>query len=955
MTVPHLQKSTSTLTLAERRRIPTSPEKLKVYAHMAAHTRTLSNDSSDSNNDRFRRLEAENAKLPPQDSEEYLLARLERQNALLNADPKSVCIESNRLKADFSTLRTLVSDNTFSPTRIEDTEALLNRSSIKHTLESTDYDVSDWDFWQCVVDDFPVAAAKLPHLLAAKLRYGGIPHRLRGVVWQAMARSSATNLESMYDSLVLEETQSPSPYERVIKRDLSRTFPHIEMFKADGGEGQQAMGRLLKAYSVYDAHVGYCQGLAFLVGPLLMTLLSQRCPRLDAHLTQHSIHPAMYASQWYLTLFAYSLPLPLVLRIYDLALAEGAVETITRVAIALMVKNEEHLLDIDDFEELMIYLSSRKLYEEAYDVNIDTVIADTMSLSALISKAKMDSIAETHDRELAQEKDRAHQVLAVRFGGWGANNSGRRESWFNWGNDSAAGPTPIPTPTTPTISQVTSSFPCSPVMQRHLSSPNIPVSAVAAAATEKPQDRTVPLLHQQIEDLVVALSQLQKEHSVLSEDLMTVKMREMDQEAEHAQVLKLNDTLNQNQMMSPVDTPTSVFDPVYQARIEEVARLQELEQDGQFRSFVESLRLTGDFGALIAGALSESEIKQRSHTEEEDSMMRNVTAELVSFKLANFEMGQKYEHLCHTYEECKQKLQVAQDGQRSMVEKVMDLQNEVEAHQIDKEELYAERDELIKENEELAELTAVAKKTSTELQVEKLSLAKDVEALERRVKELEEEKREYLMPRGSFTEEVFAAHRTLFKTQDDSAAGNSGSSSNSSSLANQPSRRHTLQMGWNNDHNTNNNGQNGEYQKMYIESELRCRELEKLLAEAKFKIVEHETSTVGPISPRASFQQRRASSVQIKRNSAASLSMLAYRGSSPTSPPSSDSMTSTHSTASHSSSPNSNNNSKKRSSVYSRLWTAFGTSANGSPASSVGLKSPIEESSGCLYEEPERA
>ncbi|OAD79198.1 hypothetical protein PHYBLDRAFT_121036, partial [Phycomyces blakesleeanus NRRL 1555(-)] len=210
-----------------------------------------------------------------------------------------------------------------------------------------------------------------------------------------MARSSATNLESMYDSLVLEETQSPSPYERVIKRDLSRTFPHIEMFKADGGEGQQAMGRLLKAYSVYDAHVGYCQGLAFLVGPLLMvmpekqafcvfvrlmetydmrtmftlnmeglhlrlhqfqTLLSQRCPRLDAHLTQHSIHPAMYASQWYLTLFAYSLPLPLVLRIYDLALAEGAVETITRVAIALMVKNEEHLLDIDDFEELMIYL-----------------------------------------------------------------------------------------------------------------------------------------------------------------------------------------------------------------------------------------------------------------------------------------------------------------------------------------------------------------------------------------------------------------------------------------------------------------------------------------------------------------------------------------------------------------------------------------------------------------------
>jgi hypothetical protein len=44
------------------------------------------------------------------------------------------------------------------------------------------------------------------------------------------------------------------------------------MFKTDGGEGQQAMGRLLKAYSIYDDHLGYCQGLAFLVGPLLMTV-----------------------------------------------------------------------------------------------------------------------------------------------------------------------------------------------------------------------------------------------------------------------------------------------------------------------------------------------------------------------------------------------------------------------------------------------------------------------------------------------------------------------------------------------------------------------------------------------------------------------------------------------------------------------------------------------------------
>lgn len=61
-------------------------------------------------------------------------------------------------------------------------------------------------------------------------------------------------------------------YERIIQRDLARTFPSVDMFKQEGGDGQQALERVLKAYSLYDSHVGYCQGLAFLVGPLLMNV-----------------------------------------------------------------------------------------------------------------------------------------------------------------------------------------------------------------------------------------------------------------------------------------------------------------------------------------------------------------------------------------------------------------------------------------------------------------------------------------------------------------------------------------------------------------------------------------------------------------------------------------------------------------------------------------------------------
>jgi len=249
-------------------------------------------------------------------------------------------------------------------------------------------------------------------------------------------------------------------------------------------------------------------------------LLSQLCPRLDAHLTKHSIHTAMYASQWYLTLFAYSFPISLVLRIYDLVFAEGAVETITRVAVAIMRKNEDTLLEIDDFEQLMMYLSSRKLYQVAYQSDPEAVMEDTMALSAVITKQKMDNISEAYYREIEQEKTRAQQVLAIRFGGWGnktptspttTTKKNKRDSWFSWGNASAAASHASVDDTPGSEKGEPSSLTTS---QTDIQQPH----------QQQQQDRTIPLLHEQIEDLVTALSQLQKENTRLSEDIMARQM-----------------------------------------------------------------------------------------------------------------------------------------------------------------------------------------------------------------------------------------------------------------------------------------------------------------------------------------------------------------------------------------------------------------------------------------------
>lgn len=49
-----------------------------------------------------------------------------------------------------------------------------------------------------------------------------------------------------------------------------RTFPNHEYFKVPFGLGQLSLFNLLKAYSILDPELGYCQGLAFICGVLLL-------------------------------------------------------------------------------------------------------------------------------------------------------------------------------------------------------------------------------------------------------------------------------------------------------------------------------------------------------------------------------------------------------------------------------------------------------------------------------------------------------------------------------------------------------------------------------------------------------------------------------------------------------------------------------------------------------------
>lgn len=50
--------------------------------------------------------------------------------------------------------------------------------------------------------------------------------------------------------------------------------------------------------------------------------MKEYMPQLGEHFSEEMINPSMYGSQWFITVFSYSFPFPLVLRIWDIFLYE---------------------------------------------------------------------------------------------------------------------------------------------------------------------------------------------------------------------------------------------------------------------------------------------------------------------------------------------------------------------------------------------------------------------------------------------------------------------------------------------------------------------------------------------------------------------------------------------------------------------------------------------------------
>ncbi|CAN6253808.1 unnamed protein product [Urochloa humidicola] len=261
-----------------------------------------------------------------------------------------------------------------------------------------------------------------PHVVKRRIRKG-IPDCLRGLVWQLISGSRDLLLMNpgVYETLVIYET---SASELEIIRDISRTFPSHIFFQQRHGPGQRSLYNILKAYSVYDRDVGYVQGMGFLAGllllymseedafwllvallkgavhapmeglyqaglPLVQQYLSQfeklvmeHMPKLGQHFVEEMINPSMYASQWFITVFSYSFPFHLTLRVWDVFLYEGT-KVVFQVGLALLRFCHDDLVKLP-FEKLLHAL--RNFPEEATDPDVLLPIAFTFKVSSRLEE-----------------------------------------------------------------------------------------------------------------------------------------------------------------------------------------------------------------------------------------------------------------------------------------------------------------------------------------------------------------------------------------------------------------------------------------------------------------------------------------------------------------------------------------------------------------------------------------
>lgn len=96
-----------------------------------------------------------------------------------------------------------------------------------------------------------------------------VPDGLHGVAWVSMSGANVLEAKNQGVYTKLLGQKGSAECEENIQKDISRTLPREEFFHA-GQAGRASLFNVLKAYSVLNPGLGYCQGMSFLAAHVLL-------------------------------------------------------------------------------------------------------------------------------------------------------------------------------------------------------------------------------------------------------------------------------------------------------------------------------------------------------------------------------------------------------------------------------------------------------------------------------------------------------------------------------------------------------------------------------------------------------------------------------------------------------------------------------------------------------------
>ncbi|MBN3322713.1 GRT1A protein, partial [Atractosteus spatula] len=219
----------------------------------------------------------------------------------------------------------------------------------------------------------------------------GIPNEHRSLIWMTAsgAQEQMEKNPGYYRKLL--EAEHDAKLVDTIKTDLNRTFPdNIQFRKTAEPCLQHALFNVLVAYGHHNKNVGYCQGMNFITGYLIIVtkdeeksfwlleallgrilpdyytpamlglktdqevlgeLVRLKVPAVSQIMVQHNVMWTLVVSRWFICLFIDILPVETVLRIWDCMFYEGS-KIIFRVALTLIKHNQALILQGKNFPDI---------------------------------------------------------------------------------------------------------------------------------------------------------------------------------------------------------------------------------------------------------------------------------------------------------------------------------------------------------------------------------------------------------------------------------------------------------------------------------------------------------------------------------------------------------------------------------------------------------------------------